>query len=300
MLLQTKAWHQAWRQASLLLLSFSPTKRLLLLVLLLPPGRLKSRVRFKKRSVEKRKGPGMKRNEGLTLVSLMVVIGVVAVLAFLATVILPKVLTKQRLRHCLDQVNGIGKALAMYGQSNGPPDPMLHGTGWDTVPDGTNYLSTAGPTGAGSGWDVSRSVSSLLFLLVRDGQSTRIFCCPSDSGVTPDLSPVSSGPNPAYNWDFSSGQSNGGTIGSDRNLSYSYQCPLFAQGTAPPRWSGGVPLGADPGLVVLADRTPVPSPTAPAGGVFTGSARLARPLEARASTGKIGVTTSARTTAAGR
>ncbi len=120
-------------------------------------------------------------------------------------------------------------------------------------------------------WTDNRSVSSLLFLLVRDGQSSKLFCCPNDAAATPDTSTqtVVNGVN-MYNWDFSTGQANGGTFQSARNLSYSYQVPLHS-GAAGTHDSNGVPLGVDPSLVVLADRTPVPSSTAPAGGAFTGA-----------------------------
>jgi prepilin-type processing-associated H-X9-DG protein len=153
---------------------------------------------------------------------------------------------------------------------------MLPGCGWDNVADGTNYLSDKGDpftTGKPNGdWSKPRSVTSLIFMLIRNGEAPRQFVCPSDANATPDPSTTnpSDKANPgAFNWDFSSGQDNGGTIGSVRNVSYSYQCPITRGNGAMDL--NGVPPYTDPSfdssLVVVADRTP-----ATQGGAFTGAA----------------------------
>ena len=89
-----------------------------------------------------------------------------------------------------------------------------------------------------------------------------------------------------FNWDFSCGRVNGGKIGSARNLSYSYQCPLTRQGDQ--TYDGnGVPINADPSLVVVSDRTPVESATAPAGGAFTGASGSPGPWSTNIGSGDV-------------
>ena len=192
----------------------------------------------------------------------------------------------------MGQLYGIGKALDMYCQENEKAYPMLPGRGWDTVPDGTGYLpdfSTApyNPTTGAADWTDQRSVSSLLFLLIRDGQSSDLFCCPSDGKATfENATQTLVGTVNMFNWDFSMGQANGGTQGSARNLSYSYQCPLTRQGSETCD-GNGVPINADPSLVVASDRTPVESATAPAGGAFTGASGSPGPWNANIADGDV-------------
>ena len=111
-----------------------------------------------------------------------------------------------------------------------------------------------------------------MFLLVRDGQSSKLFCCPSDGVAIPDpaTQTVVNNVN-MFNWDFSTGQQTNGP-GSQlrRNLSDSYQVPIHPTAGND---SNGVPLGADPGLIILADRNPTPAYTA--NGSFKGVGSVA-------------------------
>ncbi len=121
-----------------------------------------------------------------------------------------------RRTNCMGQVNGMGKGLAMYAQSSNSAYPMVPGTGWDNAADGKIYLPSDGkaPYNSTTGvadWTDSRSVSSIIFLLVRDGQSSKMFCCPSDGKATPDpaTQTVVNNVN-MFNWDFSTGQQTNG------------------------------------------------------------------------------------------
>jgi prepilin-type processing-associated H-X9-DG protein len=212
---------------------------------------------------------------GFTLTHLAVVILCVSLLAAFFIMIVPYILHTREMKNrysCLAQLKGIGTALALYAQANNNTYPMLPGCGWDNVADGTNYLSNSGspfttakPTGD---WSKPRSVTSLMFMLIRNGEAPQLFICPSDTNATGDqyTTNPSDKANPgAFNWDFSSGQGNGGTIGSARNVSYSYQCPITRGAGATDL--NGVPDSPDSNLVVCADRTP-----ATMGGTFTGAA----------------------------
>ncbi len=229
----------------------------------------------------------MRRSKGFTLYELMLVLVVVVVIFVLVSLQEPR-----HRSNCMSQLNGIAKGLAMYAQDNQGSYPMLPGRGWDTVPDGTGCLSNSDtapydPTTGAADWTDQRSVSSLLFLLIRDGQSSKMFCCPSDRSASPDPSTQSErGGQNMFNWDFSCGRVNGGKIGSARNLSYSYQCPLTRQGDQ--TYDGnGVPINADPSLVVVSDRTPVESATAPAGGAFTGASGSPGPWSTNIGSGDV-------------
>jgi prepilin-type processing-associated H-X9-DG protein len=169
----------------------------------------------------------------------------------------------------------MGTALGLYCQANDNTYPMLPGCGWDSVADGTNYLSDSGnpfTTAKPSGeWSKPRSVTSLMFMLIRNGEAPKLFVCPSDRDAQADAftNNLADKANPgAFNWDFSSGQDNGGTIGSVRNVSYSYQCPITRGAGATDL--NGVPALGDPSsysnMVVVADRTP-----ASQGGTFPGA-----------------------------
>jgi prepilin-type processing-associated H-X9-DG protein len=220
----------------------------------------------------------MRRATGFTLRELVVVILSVVLVAFLVLFLIPPSWLRPgasemtRRANCLANLKGIGTALALYAQNYDNAYPMLPGCGWDNVPDGTNYLSDGGSpfttTKPDGDWSKLRSVTSLMFMLVRDGESPKLFLCPSDRNAKMDTQTV----NPAvgsnygkFNWDFSSGQGDGGTVGSERNVSYSYQCPLNpGSGREDQR---GISASPDPGLVVVADRTP-----SARGGTFNGAA----------------------------
>ena len=169
----------------------------------------------------------MRRPTAFTLIELMVVVSIIAMLASMLLPALQRALEMTRRAECQEQVDSIGKGLAMYAQSNGGNYPLLPGGGgcWDQVPDGKFYLpnDSKAPYNCATGvadWTDARSVSGLLFLLVRDGQSSKLFCCPSDSKATPDpATQTVVGNVNMFNWDFSTGeQINGPGFQMQRNL----------------------------------------------------------------------------------
>ncbi len=134
---------------------------------------------------------------------------------------------------CMSNLNGMGKAVTIYQSDNDDAWPWIEGTGgWEHVTTGTNQ--TAEPAA-----DVNRSASAIPFLLVRDGQPSRMFICPSDRDAEADDN--TQAPSGEYHWDFSH----------HTNLSYSWQAPLRRDG----RYVTGVD-GSLSSLVVVADKNP--------------------------------------------
>ena len=224
----------------------------------------------------------MRRTKAFTLIELMVVVSIIALLAMMLVPALQRALEMTRRANCVANLKGAGTALALYAQNYDNSYPMIPGSGWDTVVDGSaaNYISTKGPFKAGTAddWTTGRSVTSLMFMLIRNGESPKLFCCPSDS-AKPDVQTTDSANNGAFNWDFSCGSTTSGTPGGVRNTSYSYQCPIT-------RGSGtqdlnGIPSSPDASMVVMADRTPANANAVPVtgsaspGGVFNGNSTTA-------------------------
>lgn len=209
----------------------------------------------------------MKHSRGFSLPELLVLIVCVLLVVTVCFITLAYWVDGAHKPNCLSCLKGIGTALAIYANDEGAY-PMLPGCGWDNVPDGTSYFSNSGspfttdkPNGD---WSKPRSVTSLMFMLVRGSYSPpKVFVCPSDGNAEADYCTTDSAG--VLNWDFSSGQANGGTIGSVRNVSYSYQCPITRGAGALDL--NGVPVSADSNLVIVADRTP-----AARGGTFAGAA----------------------------
>lgn len=201
----------------------------------------------------------MRHEKGFTLVQLFVVVLVLMVAGVLLVVVLRSLRTGGHGpgAHCLGNLNSISKGLILYQQSNDNQFPMLPGNNWDTTAQGTNHLPLGAqgrpvpPYGSAGNadWQSSRSVTSLMFLLVRDGQGVKVFICGGDRNVTPDPTPqtsVTSGgvTSMQFNWDFSPGA---------RHVSYSFQCPLYRSSAAGPDVGIENP---DPDLVIASDRAP--------------------------------------------
>jgi len=230
----------------------------------------------------------MRRTKGFTLIELMVVVSIIALLAMMLVPALQRAVGMANKAACAGNENGIYKGVVLYQQSNDQQYMMCPGKGWDTVDSGTAYLpigATAGvepiapPYKADGSSDLTtaRSVTTLMFMLVRDGQGAKLFTCQADSTVVPEPTPQSSCTvggvtSMQYNWDFSSGMDGGGTKGSKRNVSYSFQCPIYGGASPAPDTSGIV--NPDQSLVILADRTPTKATDFASGksplGKFTG------------------------------
>ena len=145
---------------------------------------------------------------------------------------------------CMTNLLGIGMALTLYKGANKGRWPWIANvrSDWSAVPTGTNRGRDprADPNDAGD-----RAITSLMFLLVRDSQPAKLFVCPGtddrNEPLAVDEAKALPDEDPPYFWDFSS----------HRNVSYSWQAPIWEQG----RFVNG--LGDDdPNCVIVADRSP--------------------------------------------
>lgn len=210
----------------------------------------------------------LRRQKAFTLIELMVVVSIIALLAMMLVPALQRALEMTRRANCLANLKGAGTSLAIYTNDMGAY-PMMPGITWDTTEDGKNYQTAPYDATTGASLPIARSVTSLMFLLVRGSYTPpKLYCCPSDHATPDDATTTTAG---VLNWDFSNGQGNAGagTIGSKRNVSYSFQCPIFGAGT-PEVDGNGIDSSADPAVVVMADRTPAKVGGATTGVDFTG------------------------------
>ena len=187
----------------------------------------------------------MGSSKAFTLVELLVVVGIIAVLV---TILVPNLQQASELANrtvCMSNLSGISKALIVYRNEYDQRWPWLErgGTKWDTTPTGTNR-ETAPPTDANQ--TVERSVTALMFLLVRERQPAKLFTCPSDRDVREDKDiyrdPCDPGGEEFY-WDFSSSE----------HVSYSWQAPLAKGGGA--SYVNGIDM-TETDAVIIADKTP--------------------------------------------
>ena len=157
----------------------------------------------------------LRRQKAFTLIELMVVVSIIALLAAMLLPALQRALEQTRRASCMNNLKGAGTALGLYSQNYNNTYPLLPGQKWDATPDGTEWISSAGlPTGnVTTDWGVSRSVTSLVFMLIRNGEAPKLFCCPSDSYAQPDTQITDTNNNGAFNWDFSYGQTITGGAG---------------------------------------------------------------------------------------
>jgi len=185
------------------------------------------------------------RKRGFTLIELLVVISIIALLVAILMPGLSKAKELARRASCKANISAVCKATAIYTGANHDQYMWINSTAWsDTTIMGTNQMLA--PASGGTNY----AVTALMFMLVRDGQSTSIFVCPSTSDV-PDGNSENGNPQ-VYNWDFTPYNQSygGGTAGN--HVSYSWQCPLDSNGT----FSNGMTTNSQSGLVVMADKTP--------------------------------------------
>jgi len=187
----------------------------------------------------------MKRSKGFTLIELLVVVAIIALLVSILLPALGKARELARQAVCMANLNGIGKAIAMYKLENKDSYPIIYSC---VVPNGTfiqtddNYWDDVGGRPYIHGrWGTA--VQQNMFLLVAGGHTEdKQFCCPS-SGKQPT---PRFDPNQVALGDF-------GFAGSE-NVSYGYQWPgQSLTGTNPQPSKSGPQVGLRDTVVVIAD-----------------------------------------------
>ena len=190
----------------------------------------------------------MHNKAGLTLGELLVIVGVLALLAFLLIPTLNSHPEHTNRTVCMSNLASINKAIMLYKSANNEAFPWLGDTmtAWDTTPVGINR--NIDPSGAGSdpNHPKPRSITALMFMLVRQDQPPGIFRCPSDksSVVAEDLKAD------ANDGDVQKGEYYL-VFSRPENVSYSWQAPIWKDG----RFRNGLDA-KDTETVAAADMTP--------------------------------------------
>jgi prepilin-type N-terminal cleavage/methylation domain-containing protein len=173
----------------------------------------------------------MRRTQGFTLIELLVVIAIIALLVGILMPGLQKARELAKRAICMGNLSSVGKAATVYTTDTQNDQWMwVESSNW-TTKTGTNRSKDDA---------ADRSVTSLLFLLVRNGQTPGLFTCPSDSEAQDDKDTKDN--DGEYYWDFAEA----------KNVSYSYQAPLY-NGTD---YSSGVSSNSQGQLAIMADKTP--------------------------------------------
>ncbi len=149
---------------------------------------------------------------------------------------------------CMSNLASINKAVIIYKGENDGAWPWLYDTmsEWDTTAVGTNRNVSPFGKKDDPNNPKRRSVTSLMFMLVRMNQSPGIFRCPSDRNAEYDLDVKAYADDGdilegEYYWDFAKPQ----------NVSYSWQAPLWKGG----RFAQGMDNN-EVEAVAVADMTP--------------------------------------------
>jgi len=182
------------------------------------------------------------------------VIGVVVggcLLLLIAAILIPTSGTAYELDNravCMSNLRSINSAIIIYKGENNDAWPWLYDTmtEWDTTAVGTNRNVSPFGENDDPNYSQRRSITSLMFMLVRSGQAPGIFRCPDDKNAVPHRN-VKAGADDGdvlegdFYWDFSRPE----------NVSYSWQAPIWKDG----RFVQGIDRD-EPDTVVCADMTP--------------------------------------------
>ena len=188
----------------------------------------------------------MRRKKGFTLIELLVVI---AIIALLVSILLPSLQRARELAKrsmCAVNLNSAGKALVLYQAENKDRYPMNNGIGdaFVSTTTGTSYDDPAA--------NLPRAVSSLVFMMMSEGeQGSKMFICPS-STHTADEWTKDEDDNDAWNYDFSIYVEDDPSEAAVITLSYSYQAPLDTG-------ASGIKGSTQSSVAIMSDATPYES-----------------------------------------
>jgi hypothetical protein len=182
----------------------------------------------------------------------VVVAGLTTLAAFLMVGVLKRAQEISNRTVCMSNLRSINMATMLYKSANDGAYPWLYDTmtGWDTTEVGAVRDINPFGTKDDPNNPKPRSITALMFLLVRQDQPPGMFRCPSDRNSRADYSTkavrddgdkASGVPAGEYYWDFSRPE----------NVSYSWQAPIWKNG----RFRQGID-NAETDTVVIADMTP--------------------------------------------
>ena len=177
----------------------------------------------------------------------VVVAGLTTVSVFLLVGVLKQNQEMNRTK-CMSNLRSINSAAMLYMSASSRDYPWLRDTmtAWDTTPVGTNRNINPSGTKDDPNNPKPRSITALMFMLVRQDQPPGMFRCPSDKHSVVDRN-VKADANDGdvrkgeYYLDFSGPE----------NVSYSWQAPIWKDG----RFLQGID-GSKTETVVIADMTP--------------------------------------------
>jgi prepilin-type N-terminal cleavage/methylation domain-containing protein len=184
----------------------------------------------------------MRRTKAFTLVELLVVVGIIGLLVAILVPTLQQARELANRAVCKGNLKSIANAISIYKTQYDNSWPWMEANSaavtWEAA-TGSGTLQTQHPTPT-----TDRSITSLMFLLVREDQNPGLFSCPSDTNAKTD-SDIYHDANgvEVYDFDFSSAA----------KVSYSWQCPVWK--TSGSKWINGID-DTFSSAVVMADKTP--------------------------------------------